>query len=93
MLVSGGMIKVATVVFGSGSSCSSGRRSFHTGSIFILSVLASCLRKPCSERNLENSASLSVGIPNWSDSSFKLCHVPSLRAVKNFSRYKLTCVL
>jgi len=84
MLVSGGMMKVATVVFVSGSS-GSGRRSFHMGSIFILWVLSSYLRRPCSERNSENSVSLLVRSPSWSDSSSMLCHAPFLMIVKNLS--------
>jgi len=89
MLVFGGMIKVATVVFGSGSSPSSGRRSFHSGSIFILWVLSSYLRRPCSERNFDNSVSLLVGSPRCSDNSSMLCHASSLITVKNLSMLKV----
>lgn len=85
MLVSGGMINVATMVFGSGGSSSSGRRSFHMGSIFILWVLSSYLRRPRSKRNFENSVSLLVWSPSWSDRSSMLCHAPSLMPVKNLS--------
>lgn len=60
MLVSGGMMSVATVVFGSAISLSIGRRRFHSGSILILWVLSSYLQIPRSERNFENSISLSV---------------------------------
>ena len=84
MLVSGGTINVATVVFGLGGF-SSGRRSFQMGSIFILWVLFSYSRRPRSERNFDNSVSLLVGSPSWSDSSSMLCHFPSLMAVKNLS--------
>ena len=89
MLVSGGMIKVAMVVFGSVGSSSSGRRSFHMDSIFILLVFSSYLRRPCLERRFDSSTSLLVWIPSWSDSSSMLCHAPSLMMVKNLSMLKV----
>jgi len=64
MLHSGGMMKVATVVLGSGNLSSSGRRSFQTGSILILFAFSSCFRRPCSARTFENSDSFSTGIPS-----------------------------
>ena len=52
-------VAVQHVVFGSAGSSSSGRRSFQMGSIFILLFLSSYFTSPCSDRNLENSVSLS----------------------------------
>ncbi len=77
MLVCGGMMKVATVVFGSIGS-SSGRRSFHMGLIFILCVSSSYLSRLWSQRNFESSLSLPILIPSWSESSSMLCQAPSL---------------
>jgi len=88
MLVSGGMTKDATVVFVSAGSSCSGRRSFQRDSIFIFPVFSSCLRRPCSERSFENSASLLMGSPSRSDSSSMRCHSPSLMMEKNFSMFK-----
>ena len=85
MLVSGGMINVATVIFGSVDSSSCGRRSFHMGSIFILLVFSSYLMRPWSERYFENLTSLLVWIPSWSVSSSSLCHSPFLMAMKKLS--------
>ena len=81
-------MNVAKVVLGSGSLSSSGRRSFQTGSILILSVFSSCFNRPCSTRTFENSESFSAGIPSWSESSLTLCHAPFLMTVKNLSRLK-----
>jgi len=89
ILVSGGMMNVAMVVLRSTDSSSLGRRSFHTGSILILSVLSSYLRRPCSERNFENSASLLVSTPSCCDISSMLCHDPFLIMVKNLSMAKV----
>ena len=85
-------MKVATVVFGSAGS-SSGRRSFHMGSIFILWVFSSYLMRPCSERSFDNFVSLLVWSPSWSDSSSMLCHAPFLMAVNNLSMLKVNRVL
>lgn len=87
MLVCGGMIKVATMVFSSAGS-SSERRRFPGGWNFY-SVVFWCLMRPCLERSFKSSVSLLVVIPSWSDSSFILCHDPFLMAVKNLSMLKV----
>ena len=70
-----------------GCLLSMGRRLLHSGSILILRVSASYWIMPFSNRNFENSMSLSVGILIWSAISFMLCHAPSLRIAKMSSMF------
>ena len=87
-LASGGMMRVATVIFGSNGSSSMGRSSFHSGSIFMRFVSSSYLIMPWSERSCDSSVSFLVEISSWSVSSFIWCQVPSLMIVKSFSMLK-----
>jgi len=64
-----------------------GRRFFHSGSIWILSILSSHLTMPCWLRNCESSMSLAVCVLTWPASSWMLCHSPSLRMSKSFSTF------
>lgn len=74
------------------SQSSSGRRFLHSFSILILFLFRSYLINFFSSRNFENSVSLSDGISRVLDSSFMLCHSPSLRIVKSLSIFN-SCLL
>lgn len=77
-------------VFSSSLSHSSvGRRGFHSFSILILFVFRSYLMIFFSSRNSENSVSFLDEIFRVSDSSFMLCHSPSLRIAKNLLSFNL----
>ncbi len=82
-------MNVATLVFGSFSSSSVGRRSFHTSLTLILRVLSSYWTRPLANRNLDNLVSFSAESPSCSESSAMLCHAPSLITAKNLSTLKL----
>jgi hypothetical protein len=58
---------------------------FHSSSILILSASLSYLMTFFSSRNSENSLSLLEETSRVVDSSFMLCHAPSLRIAKNLS--------
>jgi hypothetical protein len=78
------------LVFGSSPIGSS---DSHNGLSFIICLFSSYSIRLLLDKNFDSSISLINGMSSWVDSSFSLCHVPSLIAVKNVSMANLIVLI